>query len=483
MPTCSRRALARRLSKIVLVATLGFVSTATPAAWAEEPGSSGCADLTLAVHQYVDPTSQAMALSASTEDSAGLIAAGYTADRGVMFWASPRAGAGLRAVHVLHRSTSGDYLYTTSSSEVRSAMTRYGYQDKGTSFYVPQQRRACTSPFYRYRSGVRHLLAATPELANASGARGEGIAFYAAMSPTPEATSTPDGDSFTLAVIPSTQQEVLSDGDNRWTSRTAWLAEHQADLNLRFVTDTGDVANWGNVDPQQFQRAKKALGTLTAARIPYSLALGNHDTAAVCTGGSACDPAKTTTLVRDTSAFNSAFTAAGFGAVGGQFEAGKVDNSFSTFVGGGKKWLVLTLEMYPRRAAVAWAQKVVAAHPEHNVIVVTHQYTTAAGAIDSSAGYGQSSARYVFDQLVSRYPNIRVVLNGHAGRAAFRTDRGKAGNTVYTFGVHLHDVEANPVQLLSINTADGTLRSRVYAPSTGQTYTDFGHRLTGVRWV
>ena len=50
---------------------------------------------------------------------------------------------------------------------------------------------------------------------------------------------------------------------------------------------------------------------------------------------------------------------------------------------GGYNWMVLTLELWPRNEAVDWAQAV-AAHPKHNVIVVTHSYLNANGTIYTS---------------------------------------------------------------------------------------------------
>ncbi|GLW10181.1 hypothetical protein Misp01_53100 [Microtetraspora sp. NBRC 13810] len=50
-----------------------------------------------------------------------------------------------------------------------------------------------------------------------------------------------------------------------------------------------------------------------------------------------------------------------YGAVQGRFEAGKVDNSFSAYDAGGVRWLVMTLELWPRTEVVNWAGNVVAA--------------------------------------------------------------------------------------------------------------------------
>jgi len=435
------------------------------------------------VYQRANPSTQATFLTTSSAESAALAAAGFTAEQSSPFRVSTRSATGLTAVHRLYRPATGDYLFTTSTSEVASAGARYGYLDQGVRFYAPRTGAACLVPVHRYLDRRnKHQLVSTEtarrQLA-AQGARYEGIAFYAA----PPAAPPPDAPAFTLAVVPPTQTEVLRAGDTRWANRTAWLARNKTALNLRFVADTGDVVNWGNVDRRQLAMVQSALGTLESAGIPYSLALGNHDTAAVCVGGSACDRTRTRELFRDTSAFNSYFTAADFGAVSGQFEPGKVDNSYSTFEAGGRRWMVLTLEMWPRGSAVAWARQVVAAHPGHNVAVVTHQYLTGSSQIATNADYGQTSPRILFQDLVSRYRNIKLVFSGHEGRAAYRTDRGVHGNTIYSIGVHLHDPTNNPIQLVRIDAKAGTLTSRVYAPNTDMTLPGFSRSITGIAWT
>ena len=106
-------------------------------------------------------------------------------------------------------------------------------------------------------------------------------------------------------------------------------------MDLKFVTHTGDVVNWDTDNHSQYVEAAKALAPLTAAHIPWSLSNGNHDNEATGPGGSARDPKNTRTLFRDTTTFNSYFTAAKYGAVAGAFEANKVDNIYSEFTGGG----------------------------------------------------------------------------------------------------------------------------------------------------
>ncbi|SDJ06546.1 carbohydrate-binding domain-containing protein [Nonomuraea jiangxiensis] len=301
---------------------------------------------------------------------------------------------------------------------------------------------------------------------------------YARME-TPGVTDT----TFSFAVMPDTQQEVLNASDTRFGNRTDWLARNKSALDLRFVTHSGDVVNWDTPDHSQYVIAQNAMRALEAAKVPYSLAIGNHDTQATGVGGSARDPARTRELVRDTTVFNRYFTAARFGAVGGQFEQGKVDNSYSTYEAGGLQWLVLTLELWPRAEAVTWAKGVVAAHPRHNVIVVTHDYIDGNGAIEQSASYGATSPQYLFDNLVKQYANVKFVFSGHTGIAANRVDTGVHGNKIYSFMQTFHSNTTNPVRMLEIDTKADSVRTWIYAPYNDQSFTEYDRSFTGIGLV
>ncbi|MGC4879296.1 carbohydrate-binding domain-containing protein [Micromonospora sp. DT43] len=298
---------------------------------------------------------------------------------------------------------------------------------------------------------------------------------YARME-TPGATDT----TFSFAVLPDTQQEVLNSADTRFRNRTDWLVRNRSALDLRFVASSGDMVNWDTPDHSQYVIARDAMRPIEAAGIPYALAIGNHDTQATGVGGSARDPAHTRELVRDTTVFNQFFTVGQYGAVQGQFESGKVDNSYSTFSAGGAQWMVLTLELWPRVEAVAWARAVVAAHPRHNVIVVTHDYIDGSGAIEQSASYGATSPQYLFDNLVKQYANIRFVFSGHVGVAGNRVDTGVNGNKIYSFLQTFHSNTTNPVRLVEIDTAANSVRTWIHAPYTNQSFPEYDRSFTGI---
>ncbi|MEW2383531.1 metallophosphoesterase [Micromonospora sp. NPDC047707] len=286
---------------------------------------------------------------------------------------------------------------------------------------------------------------------------------------------------FGFAVVPDTQEEVLRADDPRFRQRSDWLVANRSALDLRFVTHIGDVVNFDTPDHVQYIRARDALRPLERARLPYSLAVGNHDGQVYGPDGKRRSPAGP--LLRDTTVFNRYFTADRFGAVRGQFEAGKVDNAYATYEAGGVRWLVLTLEPWPRRAAVAWARNVVAANPRHNVVVVTHHYLEADGTIGRSPAHGSTSPQYLFDNLISRYPNVRLVFSGHTGSAAYRVDTGVHGNRIHSFLQAFHSRRTNPVRLVEVDTAADSLRTWIYAPRTAEAFPAHDRTLTGLRLI
>ncbi|MGN1122325.1 MAG: metallophosphoesterase [Eubacteriales bacterium] len=284
---------------------------------------------------------------------------------------------------------------------------------------------------------------------------------------TPPALSPEDADGvFTLAVFPDTQQETVVEAairDELFKNRTEWLAENRDELDLRYVIHTGDVVSWGNENPEQFDIASEAFAVLDEAEIPAALCLGNHDTAAVGVGGSAKDPANTRTRVRDTASFNAYFSTERYGdAI--PFEDGKIDNAYYLFSAAGKKWMIVTLELWPREEVVEWAKRIVESHPTYNVIVATHSYLNSDGSIFGGSDYGEKSPQYLYDNFISQYENICFVFCGHTGNSAVREDYGENGNKIVSVLGCFHSNTANPVRLLEVDADKGTVRARIYSP-------------------
>ena len=281
------------------------------------------------------------------------------------------------------------------------------------------------------------------------------------------------GGRFLIPVLPDTQCEV-SGNPAMFTSQLNWIVANRAASNIAFVLHVGDIINWDTADHQMWITASNGFRALDNAAIPYGLALGNHDTAAVTNGGGAA-PGSAHTNVRITTQFNSFFPVSRFPAQQGRYESAKSDNAWYTFEAGGLHWLVLSLEFCARQAPVDWAKTVLASHTNYNAIVLTHFHLASNGTINqNNAGYGDLSPQQIYDQLISQYPNVRLVLSGHVDSSAWRNDPGVNGNRIYQL---LQDYQSTDngggyLRLLEIDTTARTISARMYSPYYNLTKTD-----------
>ena len=470
------------------VGALLAVPTTQPAAAA----AVACSELGSAVLQRVKPSTGSSLLTVSKAEAAAADKDyGFMSDLGTAFRASSGARSGLVGVRRLYSPRTGDFLDTTDAAEAKKAVAGRGYRDQGVRYYVSTGSSSCLTPVRRFVKGGVHRMAssakATADL-TAGGWRNEGVKFYARAASGSSAgyvsspIATTSGTTFSFAAVPDTQMEVLRSNDPRLGDRSRWVLQQP---KMSFLLQTGDLVNWDTDDHAQWASAKRGLKPLEDARLPYTVAVGNHDTMATGVGGSARKPGNTKTLLRDTDTLNSYFDAADFRGVGGAFETGKVDNVFTLYAAGGLKWMVLTLEFCPRASAVEWARKAVASHPDYNVIISTHYYLNGNGSIGTTnSGYGDTSPTYLWQQVVSRYPNVKMVFSGHTGVAhKARVDTGAKGNKVYSFLTTMHDPKSNPTRLMTVDTAAGKITTRVYGPATKRSWTAYDQTLTGVTFV
>jgi len=298
---------------------------------------------------------------------------------------------------------------------------------------------------------------------------------------TPEKTLNP----FTVAIYPDTQQEVILEDaikNKLFLNRSKWLVDNAKKLNLKFVIHTGDVVNWGNEEPKQFDIASKAFEPLDKAKIPTVLCLGNHDTAAVGVGGSAADPENTWIRVRDTTAFNKDFPTSRYSDFV-PFEEGKIDNGFRLISAGGLKWLVMNLELWPRDEVITWANLVISDYSDYNVIIATHSYLTDRGEIYQRAEYGSNSPQELYDRLIRQYPNIKMVFSGHNGNATYREDTGIYGNKIACFLGCFHSNNKNPVQLLKVDPKNDEVYIRTYCPSDNSHLTEYDCTVSNMDFI
>ena len=465
---------ARLLVAAAVLAATGL--TVAPTAMADV--DVDCSDFATPIQRLVKPATGTNLLTRWESEAQSAARYGFSDNGGVIASTAGQDGPGLAPVWRLYKS--GDFAWALDG-EAADQLVEDGYDKQFVAFYAASDKSGCLDAVYQVERDGVHRIALADELSalDDDGWENPRVAFYAVLpeSSTPGPAAPQVDTKFSIAVIPDTQNEVLGTS-TRFANRVSWLVDNKDDLDLRFALQVGDLTNWGNVDPAQFDRVSSQIKPLEAA-VPWAGAIGNHDSAAVCPGGSACPNTSAAVGLRNTSAYNKAFPTSRFPQLEGTFESGKIDNSFQTFSAGDADWLVLTLELWPRASVVSWAKQVVATHPENNVIVQTHAYLNSDGSISSSqGGYGSTSPQYLYDNVIKQYPNVKLVLSGHVGNSAVRTDTGVQGNKIVSLLQTFHS-PTNPTRLVEIDTAGGSMTSKVYAPATDTDYPSYSTSTTG----
>lgn len=238
----------------------------------------------------------------------------------------------------------------------------------------------------------------------------------------------PDSYAYSMAVVGDTQwmtylyPETLANMYN-------WIIENKDSKKISYVLGLGDI-NQHDTD-EQWAITSELLKSLADAGIPQSI---------VCGGSHDSMPQYAKWI--DTDYYVSAYS--------GIMEMGFFDdptngptlsNSYSIMTIGETKYMFLTLEYGPREAQVEWANEVIAAHPDCNVIISTHTYLYADGTHhstwdNSSCDKDGESSKYcgdeLWDALVRRHENIVMVLSGHvAGNDVIKSEvYGDHGNKI-----------------------------------------------------
>lgn len=192
-------------------------------------------------------------------------------------------------------------------------------------------------------------------------------------NPTPGAINQGNSEDFSIIVLPDTQ-DISKFYPQYFLDQTQWIKDNVEALNIKYVIHLGDITDDNNIT--QWNVAKDAFSTLDGV-VPYALAPGNHDYG---TNGRADNR---TTLFLNSSIHIPPYFGLGTpyatqSSIGGFYiepdSTVRTDNSWHTFKASGEDFLIIALEYGPRDPVVAWAESIVASHPHHHAILVTHAY-------------------------------------------------------------------------------------------------------------
>ncbi|MBN2574535.1 MAG: metallophosphoesterase [Deltaproteobacteria bacterium] len=290
---------------------------------------------------------------------------------------------------------------------------------------------------------------------------------------------TPPGERFTLVALPDTQGIVLPYPE-MFYAQAYWIRDKAAALNIKYVVHEGDITN--DATEEEWRTVDHGFRLLDE-RVPYALALGNHD----YPGGGGVES-------RDTSGFDARFPPSrvanqlGFVAM---LDPDSAVNAAYKFWGNGQTWLIFALEFGPRDNVLSWVAEVLAANPAAHAILVTHAYLFVDGTrfdaanrtdqysnphdydIDGRLG-GVNDAEEMWQKLIAGRPQIRFVLCGHMhAQARLTSERPGAPPVHQLLADYQHEAYGGYgyLRLLTFE-PDGRVVVQTYSPFLDRYRTD-----------
>ena len=213
---------------------------------------------------------------------------------------------------------------------------------------------------------------------------------------------------YSFAVVGDTQYLTQKYPDKLATIYD-WIIANKDTKKIAQVIGLGDITEeWGNSKSEaEWILAQKQISKLDGV-LPYSLIRGNHDESEYFLKYFANET------------YMSQFD--------GFMEEGDIRNSYKIFRAGTVDYMLVTLDYGPTDEALEWAAKLIASHPNHKVIITTHEYLYKDGQrvngtnssvpddasdVDKSPNRSYNSGEQMWQKLVSKYENIVLVLSGH----------------------------------------------------------------------
>ena len=302
-----------------------------------------------------------------------------------------------------------------------------------------------------------------------------------AQMPLKSADFTPG--SWSLVLLPDTQN-YSQRFPGLFTLQTHWIAKNKDKYDIRYVFGLGDVTNKNT--NREWRHAKEAIGELDG-RVPYALAAGNHD----YTPHGDSDSGR--------SGINQFFPPSTFRkwpTFGGTMKPDDITNCYHLFSAGKTDWIVIVLQWAPSDAAIKWANKVLARHPDRKAILVTHAYLYSDSTrYDSAkkaksqkwnphtyAGKDRNDGEELWQKLV-RKNNFLLTFNGHVLNSGlgFLASRNDRGNVVHQMLVNYQMRELGGEAYLRILEflPDGkTVHVKSYSPLYDKYLDDAGNQFS-----
>jgi len=288
----------------------------------------------------------------------------------------------------------------------------------------------------------------------------------------------PDGafelpEAIDATIVHVTDTQYLSEGyPDEYERMTTWITDLAQRRDVVAAVHTGDlVQSW--VDPDQdvararieFDRASRAQSILEDAGVVSTVLPGNHDT----------KRGITTELYNEYFGPDRYVDAPGFVASITEDDA---TSSYTIVDAGGAPMLILSIGYGYGERELEWAEGVVASHPDHNIVIATHEHLTPLTLEDPSrratSNRWLSRADELWQRVIAPNRHVVAVLAGHYhGLGAIVTPDagGIDGHHVVELLADYQEFRTDTgeratgfVRLLQLDLAAGVLAVDTYSP-------------------
>ena len=296
-------------------------------------------------------------------------------------------------------------------------------------------------------------------------------------------------DSFEFVVLPDTQT-YIEEFPDVYMKQMEWIAGQEN--RFSFVLHVGDITQ--NNSENEWTIARKGFSLLDG-KIPYNLALGNHD---MGSGPGKFADTRNTEFANTFFPINEYIKNSNSIAT---FPKNTIDNSCAEYDLAGEKWLVFSLEFGPRNKTIAWADSIISQHPNHKIILNTHAYlffdnTLLDGndwALPQNYGVGKltgddavNDGGQLWKKFVKKHHNAIMVFTGHITGSGVGqlVSQGDHGNSVYqmlaNYQKNVKGVEKGDsayLRIIKVDKTESTISVKTYSPSLDTFRTEPEHEF------
>ena len=243
---------------------------------------------------------------------------------------------------------------------------------------------------------------------------------------------------FNFSLVHMTDSQYLVESyPAAYTAMMSWTLANRDARQIDFVVNTGDIIqNYQRAETNtdraidEFVTGSRIHAILDEAQMPNSVLPGNHDNL----NG------------RNSDLYNEYFGPDRYADTPwflGSREPDRTDANATTFQADGAAFVVISLAYGYNQADLDWAEEVIHAHPDSNIIIAAHEHVMPASRAtdppiearraDFDAGRWLSRGDVLWDTIVAPNPNVTMVLSGHrngVGTIVTEDAGGIPGHTV-----------------------------------------------------